>query len=131
MKKKSFICFLSVICILCTSCISSRIVTIDSGTFQYVKGDIKRTIVLKNDSQFSYIISLGIVEVKCCGKWSYINKDTILLQCDDEPLENAIVQGYMPCRNHKIKVLNIHKLKLFVDNNVKHKYFILNKIPSP
>lgn len=127
MKAKSCICFLYIICI---SCVSSQIATIDSGCFQYVENNITKTIVLKNDYQFTYIESLGRADVKCVGKWKYINKDTILLQCEDEPLENAFVQGYMPDRNHKVKVLNANKLKLFCDNNVKHKYFILNRADS-
>jgi hypothetical protein len=127
MKAKSCIYFLFIICI---SCVSSQIATINSGYFQYVEDDLTKTIVLKNDYQFTYIESLGRVDAKCVGKWKYISKDTILLQCEDEPLENAFVQGYMPTRNHKIEVLNANKLKLLCDNNAKHKYFVLNRVDS-
>ena len=132
MKAKSYIYFLFIIC---TSCVSPQITTIHSGYFQYVVGDVMvgnvtRTIVLKNDYQFTYTVSFGGPNRKCNGIWKYISKDTILLQCEDVPLEQAFSSGYMFPRNHKIKVVNVNKLKLFCDNCVKRKYFILNRVDS-
>lgn len=127
MNTKSYICFLFIICI---SCASSRIVTINSGCFQYVEDDLTKTIVLKKDYQFTFIESFGRIDVKCTGEWIYISKDTILLQCKNEPLENAFVQGYMPTRNHKIKIISADKIKLLCNDNTKYKYFIFKRVES-
>ena len=127
MKVKIYICFLFLTCVSCTS---SRIATIDSGCFQRVNGNITRTIVLNNDYQFKYVVSHGVINIECVGKWEYISKNTILLQCADEPFDRIITRGYMPIRSHEIKVLNINKLKLLTDTSMKYKYFIFKRTDS-
>lgn len=125
---KTCICLLFITCV---SCAPVQMVTINSGCFQHVIGDMTTTIVLKKDHQFTFIKSYGTLDIKCKGRWEYISKDTIILRCEQEPLEKAIVLGYMPVRNHKIKVINANKLKLLDENTThKRKYFILNKVYS-
>jgi len=127
MKVKIYICFLFLTCVSCTS---SRIATIDSGYFQHVIGNITTTIILNNDYQFKYVVSHGVINIECVGKWKYISKNTILLQCADEPFDRIITRGYMPIRSHEIKVLNINKLKLLTNTSIKYKYFILKRTDS-
>ena len=122
--------------IINTSCISHHIAMINSGYFQNVRKNsilqnsitIKETIDLRDNYQFTHIQSYGRIEVKCSGKWEYIDKDTIFLKCEHETIGNAITQGYMPVREHKIKVINTNKLKLLIYDNTRMKYVILKRV---
>ena len=83
-----------------------------SGKF-YKKGrDYSYSLILNEDSSFIFYFKAQDVKPQCEGRWQLLSKDTILLRCNEvKDLIDALSTGYMPKREHKIKIINRNKLK--------------------
>jgi len=94
-----------------TSCKSiSRLQNAD-GQY-YAKGrDYSYSLWLEVNSSFVFTQKYFEVNSTCQGKWKYLSKDTILLQCNED-LSAKLQSGYMSTRVRKIIVLNKNRLQI-------------------
>lgn len=99
-------------------------------SFTYIKGkNSKEELILKEDSTFTLTSYTYFPTPTCNGKWSIINNDTLFIQCGKEKDPFApLARGYMGLRERKIKIINSNKLKMPIENNVKRKYVILERV---
>jgi len=126
---------LILIIIICSKCKSSYIpYSIEPGEFSFYyssKETDREHLILKHDSTFKLTLYGGPYCPSCDGKWKFIDKNTIRIECfpDKNPLA-PISSGYMSLRVREIKVINNIKLKMPIENNVKRKYVILERVEA-
>lgn len=97
--------------------------------FTYIKGKNSiEELILKEDSTFILTSYGSYNPPTCSGYWCILN-DTLLIKCskDENPLAPAL-SGYMRPRERKLKIMNNDKLKMRIENNVKRKYVILERV---
>ena len=112
---------------LLAGCKTLQSTKIESGKFSYdYESDYFDELVLSQDGSFKLSFHYGFISA-CEGHWKYITKDTILLECGQEPPQNIIQRGYISERSRKIKVLNENRLKMPVFNDTKRKSVILKR----
>jgi len=135
MKKSIIILFIAFLLVSCRT----QIYNIERGVFQYKNNKYKKNkceLRLDKDSTFSLTFYYRLLDDGCVstcnGRWKYIAKDTIFINCYPAPQTEAFTRCYMSDRERKIKVVNGNKLKLPIYNNVKHKYiyYILERVDS-
>lgn len=112
--------FSCILCLFFFSCKSTEVCHINTGKFLYVNKkhpSYKTELTLNPDSTFT-LSFYGSFSPKCSGRWSYAKSNMIQLDCENEPIENAIARGYLNQRKWSVKILNNDKLKLRVEYNV-------------
>lgn len=129
MKKNILVIFIFILFLSCKSNYTPY--NLESGEFYFYYSEEKKAkeyLVLKDDSTFTLILYGGPYNPTCTGKWTFINKNIIKLECYDEKEPIAsIVSGYMSVRERKIKIVNSNKLKMPIYNNAKRKYVMLER----
>lgn len=92
---------------------SCKSLPINSDGEYYLTGaDFSYRVTLNKDSTF-VLSQSGLESIsKCVGKWHYLSKDTISLDCDPEDNYAKIKSNYLQQRNQKLIVINKNKLKL-------------------
>lgn len=94
------------------------------GTFYKLNKDkyfsSSYTLELRPDSTFSFIIMVKDAKPQCNGKWKIIDKEFILLECNESsnPYE-MLSSGYMSQKEQKLQVIN--------KNKIKYKDFVLKR----
>jgi len=103
---------LIVMAVFFVSCKSTSLLQNADGDY-YSKGrDYYYSLSLKRDSSFVFTQKYFEVNSTCQGKWKYISKDTILLQCNEADLSAKLQSGYMSERERKVLMLNKNKLQI-------------------
>jgi hypothetical protein len=64
------------------------------------------TLKLNADHTFKFVLRIET----CMGKWELIN-DSIILNCNEEPIESRISSGYMFQREHELQIISRNRLK--------------------
>ncbi len=74
--------------------------------------DFEYDLILNKNPHFKLNEKYFEAQPSCTGKWRFLSKDTILLECDTtENISEAISSGHMSMKNHKVAVLANHRLK--------------------
>ncbi len=99
--------------ILLTFCKGSQVLNDISGEYLKNGENYKYNLKLNQDNTFTLVQKYQDARPQCQGKWVYLTKNTLLLNCN--PIKNItelLTNGYMPSRENKIIILNRKKLKL-------------------
>lgn len=95
-----------------TSCKSLSVYYDMHGEFRSVGKDYSYSLIMNEDSTFILKQqNLDVVEM-CQGKWCYIAKDTILINCDTANTMEVLSSGYIIEREKKIIVINDKKIRI-------------------
>ena len=106
--KKSLLLLL-LLCIF-VSCKTQKIDL--SGTYSHVNRIIGYTIIIKNDSTFSFSINVQDGVPKCEGVWRMTDYNHIELKCEEvSDISEMLTNGYMSEREHVIEIIGKNKIK--------------------
>ena len=85
---------------------------INYGTY-FTKGDdYSHSLILNSDSTFIINFKYFEVNSSCSGKWNYIGKDSILINCDKPKSIGETLQGsYINEREMYLKIVNQNDLQ--------------------
>jgi len=80
----------------------------------YIKGkDFNESLIIQKNHTFTLVEQGFEYDSQCQGKWKYISKDTIVLQCDSEKdVEKMLQSDYMSDRLRKATILNRNQIKI-------------------
>ena len=101
------ICFFAIIVILTTSCQGLRSLP---GEYEKETNTYKYSLTVNLDSTFTLKRESYHSLSGCSGKWK-VNGDTLLLQCDEEPIASQLSSGYMTNRTPELIVLGNGRLR--------------------
>ena len=82
------------------------------GSYYKNGKDFGYTLTLNKNYSFILMEESFEANSKCQGKWHYLTKDTLLLECDKEDLPAMLQSGYMSDRILKAIILGHHQIKL-------------------
>ena len=100
---------LNLLIIVFASCTTNRSLV---GSYTKNGEDFRHSLILNKDSTFVLVEEYFHVNSKCQGRWRYIDKDTLLLVCNEEDLAGKLSRGYMSKREQEVIILISNKLKL-------------------
>lgn len=86
------------------------------GTFYKLhKGkdfNVSYTLELNSDSTFLLLLNTAGGNPQCEGRWEIIDSEFILLKCNElTDVTEALTNGYMSQREHKIQIIGKNKIK--------------------
>jgi hypothetical protein len=74
--------------------------------------DFKYSLTLNKDNTFILKEESFEANSQCQGRWHYLTKDTLLLECGKEDLPAMLQSGYISDRIQKAIILDHHQIKL-------------------
>jgi hypothetical protein len=99
--------------LLLSTCICAKAYSqVPSGEFERNGKDYRYTLILKNDSTFSFQIAVADGGSSCDGRWHLISKNTIRLDCNELSLPEKLQRGYMKERGRTATLLGRKKIKI-------------------
>jgi len=81
------------------------------GEYAKITKDYRYNLKVNSDNSFAFERQSYHSRSMCNGKWE-LNGDTLLLKCDEEPLEAQLSSGYLTDREMEVIVLSDKKLKI-------------------
>ncbi len=96
------------IAIIFTSCSAHKII----GEYEKVGSDFKYNLKLNKNHTFLFKGYFFDGDGQCNGKWRFITKDTILLECKKEDILIMLQRGSMSERIQKVVILNNGQIKI-------------------
>lgn len=122
-----------IICIGCKSSYyseTSHRIKCGHFCFNYFNNNhIRDELILNNDSTFSLTLYGGGYKPSCTGKWKFVDRNVIRIECtpDNEPLA-FLNSANINMRARDIKIIDSNRLKMPIENNIKRKYVILERV---
>lgn len=104
----------ALVLLILISCTSAKHYRNMDGTYSSSGKDYSYELSLKTfDSTFHLIERRLGTKFQCYGNWKIISKDSIRLTCNsDTSMINQMSVGYMPAREHHVKILKYNQLQL-------------------
>jgi GTPase SAR1 family protein len=84
-----------------------------TGKYKKAGKDHTYILELKRDSTFVFTQKYFEFNPKCQGKWKFITKDTVVLNCEkEEGFSAQLSTGYMVERERKVRIINSKKIEV-------------------